>query len=608
LVLAGGVSSADARRMRRCHLPRFVVLIAIAGLAAFVSPAAATPAYTGHRLYAVSSGNGAHTLVPFDIDSGGQPHERSDQAVAVRAATTGLLVDREARSVFVSSRGTFDFQTFSIIPGVIEVFTVGADGALTLAQTVASSSFTIGLAPDGSLFAQQMNGEIDSYPVQADGTLGARRTFYPFTQPATMFAVSPDGKTLYMDGQNGLWFQWTIEADWSLTSLAPGQWGPPGPQCYAPFIGLAVGSSNVELKCSYGDGFTLAPGVHGEVTSPSGTFAGPGGWNGNAEDARGRAFYSSSGDPSVYQFRRQLDGTLAPYALPSVPSSAQISLLAADPDGATLTATTSNSFLTYTIAADGSLSAGPVATTPITMTTPGFVAYSPQQAPTAAFSATELANGSTTFDAGASHALGGQTIARYDWNFGDGTSLADAGPTPSHTYADTSDHTANVTVTDSAGCSLASSFGGSMTLCAGAPRATASKVVKVAPAAPLAEAASTSSPSSPSETSDTSGPTQAGRTEAERPTAASAAPTGSGKKLLLTWAPPATGATGYLVAWSTLHSSHGPGDRNMHHLRVSGRAHVVLRTKPHTTLHLAVYAYGADGSLTRGTKTTVRLP
>jgi len=97
--------------MRRCHLPRFVVLIAIAGLAAFVSPAAATPAYTGHRLYAVSSGNGAHTLVPFDIDSDGQPHERSDQAVAVRAATTGLLVDREARSVFVSSRGTFDFET-----------------------------------------------------------------------------------------------------------------------------------------------------------------------------------------------------------------------------------------------------------------------------------------------------------------------------------------------------------------------------------------------------------------------------------------------------------------------------------------------------------------
>ena len=79
--------------------------------------------------------------------------------------------------------------------------------------------------------------------------------------------------------------------------------------------------------------------------------------------------------------------------------------------------------------------------------------------------------------------------------------------------------------------------------------------------------------------------------------------------MLLTWAPTRLRRpTGYLVAWSTLHSSHGPGDRNMHHLRVSGKAHVLLRTSPHTTLHLAVYAYGPDGSLTRGTKTTVRLP
>jgi hypothetical protein len=46
----------------------------------------------------------------------------------------------------------------------------------------------------------------------------------------------------------------------------------------------------------------------------------------------------------------------------------------------------------------------------------------------------------------------------------------------------------------------------------------------------------------------------------------------------------------------------------MHHLRVIGTTHVVLRTAPGTTLHLAVYAYGADGSFTRATKTTVRLP
>ena len=407
-----------------------------------------------------------------------------------------------------------------------------------------------------------------------------------------MLAIAPDGKTLYMDGQNALWFQWTIEADWSLTSLAPGQWGPPGPPCYAPFIGIAVGTSNVDLKCYYGDGFTLAPGVHGEVTVPSGTFAGPGGWNSNAEDTRGRAFYSSSGDPSVYQFKRQPDGTLAPFGLPSVPSSDQIQAIAADPDGTALTAATANDgFETYAISPDGSLSAGPTATTPIAMNAPQFLAYSPQQAPVAAFSATELASGSTTFDAGASHALGGQTIARYDWSFGDGTSLADGGPTPSHTYADTSAHTATVTVTDSAGCSLASTFDGSKTICAGAPRAAASRVVTVAAAVPVAEAAVSGA-------SGAIGPTAVDRTERGWPTAASAAPTGSGKKVLLTWAPPASGATGYLVAWSTLHSSHGPrrsqhappprerqGPRPPAHLAAHDAAPRGLRLRPRRLAH-----------------------
>ena len=590
--------------MRLRHLPRSALLIAaLAALGTLASPAAATPTYTGHRLYAVAGDNQAGMLVPFDIGPDGQLDERSDQAVALRGSTTGLLVDREARSVFVSSRETYDPNFWWMtIPGAIDVFTVGADGALTLAQSVTSSSFTMSLGPDGSLWAQQLTGEIDSYPVEPDGTLGTARTLYAFTQPANMLAISPDGKTLYMDGQNALWFQWTIEADWSLTSLAPGLWGPPGPPCYAPFIGIAVGTSNVDLKCYYGDGFTLAPGVHGEVTAPSGTFAGPGGWNSNAEDTRGRAFYSSSGDPSVYQFKRQVDGTLAPFAPPSVPSSDQIQAIAADPDGTALTAATANDgFETYAISTDGSLSAGPTATTPVVLNAPQFLAYSPQQAPVAAFSATELASGSTTFDAGASHALGGQTIARYDWSFGDGTSLADGGPTPSHTYADTSAHTATVTVADSTGCSLASTFDGSKTICAGAPRATASRVVTVAAAPPVAEAAV-------SGTSGTSGPAAVDRMERGWPTAASAAPARSGKKLLLTWAPPASGATSYLVAWSTLHSSHGPGDRNMHHLRVRGRAHVSLRTSPHSTVHLAVYAYGPDGSLTRGTKTTVRLP
>jgi len=155
-VLARGVPPADAARVRLRHLPRSALLIAaLAALGALASSAAATPTYTGHRLYAVAGDNQAGMLVPFDVGPGGQLHERSDQAVAVRGSTTGLLVDREARSVFVSSRETYDPNFWwQSIPGAIDVFTIGADGALTLAQSVTSSSFTMSLGPDGSLFAQ----------------------------------------------------------------------------------------------------------------------------------------------------------------------------------------------------------------------------------------------------------------------------------------------------------------------------------------------------------------------------------------------------------------------------------------------------------------------
>ncbi|MCC5841649.1 MAG: PKD domain-containing protein, partial [Opitutales bacterium] len=58
---------------------------------------------------------------------------------------------------------------------------------------------------------------------------------------------------------------------------------------------------------------------------------------------------------------------------------------------------------------------------------------------------------SVVFDASASTAATGASIVRYDWNFGDGTVLADGGATPGHTYTATGTYNATVTITDSAG-------------------------------------------------------------------------------------------------------------------------------------------------------------
>jgi hypothetical protein len=590
-------------RMSFARAHGLALMIAVAaGLGALAGPASA--AYTGHRLYAVSTTSTTGRLVPFDIDASGQLHERSDQAVTVPGSVTGLTVDRRARSVFVSSRDVYDDDD-SRVPGVIEVFTIGADGALTLAQTVQGGTFTIAMAPDGSLFSQLLTGEFDSYPVLADGTLGAVRTQFPFTQPANALAIAPDSKTLYMAGQNDLSFQWAIADNASISFLTQGIFGPPSGPCYPVFIGLAVGTSNVDIQCYFGSGWSFTPGADGGLSPNGGAFTGSGAQYGNVEDVRGRAFYSGVGNSSVAQFKRQANGTLAPFLTATVTGPSQTRALAEDPDGTALTAaTTSNGFQTYLIGADGSLSGAPIASTATAMSTPSYLAYSPQQAPVAALSSTQAANGVTSFDASASHALGGRTIARYDWSFGDGSSLADAGPAPGHTYPQPGDYTATVAVTDSAGCSLAGTFNGSLSICAGGTGARASEAVHVTapgePEAPAVVEAGSSQQGSPN------------RVDAPRPTAATATPDRSGKQLLLTWATPADApdpaAARYLVAWSTLHSAHGPGDPNMHHLRVTGKTHVRLRTPPRSTVHLAVYAYGADGTLTRATKTTVRLP
>ncbi len=83
---------------------------------------------------------------------------------------------------------------------------------------------------------------------------------------------------------------------------------------------------------------------------------------------------------------------------------------------------------------------------------PRGVAITPDQAPVANFTVTSAPAGSvTSFDASSSTVRFG-TIARYDWNFGDGHLDPNGGPTPSHVYAAGS-YTATVTETDSNGTS-----------------------------------------------------------------------------------------------------------------------------------------------------------
>ena len=64
-------------------------------------------------------------------------------------------------------------------------------------------------------------------------------------------------------GWLALSFQWAIAADSSISFLPQGLFGPPTGPCYPFFIGLDVGTSNVDIECYFGNGWTFTAGPDG---------------------------------------------------------------------------------------------------------------------------------------------------------------------------------------------------------------------------------------------------------------------------------------------------------------------------------------------------------
>jgi hypothetical protein len=110
------------------------------------------------------------------------------------------------------------------------------------------------------------------------------------------------------------------------------------------------------------------------------------------------------------------------------------------------------------------------------------VAITPDQAPLASFPSpgTRVRPGvSVVFNASASSDPDG-SIARYDWEFGDGTDALNGGPTPSHIWARPGSYRVKLTATDNEGCSSEFVTTGQTAYCNGQPTAGQTQVVSVA--------------------------------------------------------------------------------------------------------------------------------
>lgn len=170
-------------------------------------------------------------------------------------------------------------------------------------------------------------------------------------------------------------------------------------------------------------------------------------------------------------YRLEDDGTAT--ALDTRPGGGgQVSLLLS-PDGRTLLAQEDPAFTglygrTRLYARDPATGALTLSPTPVRRlagrpTTQSLV-VAPAQGPSGSATATAGAAGSpTAFSASASDPDG--SVARYDWDFGDGTSAADAGPSPAHTYTAAGTYDVRVTIADDEGCAQTLISTGQTVLC-----------------------------------------------------------------------------------------------------------------------------------------------
>jgi sugar lactone lactonase YvrE len=373
-------------------------------------------------------------------------------------------------------------------PGGIYVLHVEADGSLdTWAQVSTTSSATaIAVSPDGRfLYLGGYDGRVRTYAIGADGGLT------PIGSPvaaggADGIAVSPDGRHLYVADMLDSVVSTFALGDDGLpsgrvpTTVAGGNAGPTGLTITTAPRRLIVqdqyGANTVAFAIndngSLGTAQTLDPG-----DSTSGPVAaGPVGAYSFVAGRRGPVKTFTNG-VTMMQAASQ------PFAGHQIPDGG----LAVAADGATLYVRDNTDHLIrrYGVADDGTLTeADAGAGVDLTNTFFGGLVVAPEQPPVASFTA-ELFGDSVTVDALASTDEG--TVERYDWDFGDGTTAADAGPITTHDYAGPGTYTITVTETDDLGCSTTRTYTGSTVSCNGGPGARTTRTVTIpAPAGPAA--------------------------------------------------------------------------------------------------------------------------
>jgi DNA-binding beta-propeller fold protein YncE len=387
---------------------------------------------SGTSAYAVAGGAG---LFPFAIGPNGELSALSGPLAAGSNAVS-VATSPDGRSVYVADKGGQVFQ-YDVGPG-------GVVAAKSPASVAAGTSTTsVAVSPDGqSVYAVNAGShDVYRYPVGSGGALGTPEIVPAGTGPSAI-ALSPDGHSAYVtDTAGNRVLEYDVGATGSLT---------PKP---LPSIGTGAAPTGIAV-------------------SPDGK----------------SAYVSNSGDGTVSQYDADAGGELGvkAAAVGLVGGSAPQGL-ALDSSGTRLfvpdAAGGHNVVYEFPIGSGGAIDrlaprfvgGGPA---------PLAVTVRPDQGPAASFTATAGASGTPTAFDGRSSSDSDGTVTHFDWDFGDGSTALDAGPTPTHTYAQAGSYQVTLSVSDDGSCSTRLVFTGRTAYCNGSPAAVVSQTVVVS-AAPL---------------------------------------------------------------------------------------------------------------------------
>jgi PKD repeat protein len=442
--------------------------VLILGLAASAS---------GASLYLPDYGSGPpESISGYSLAADGSPSPLAGSPFAVgpSSGSPGGILD-----LAFTPEGTSALTGF-LFKGGLLALAAGADGSLAPAQNpILSPSVTsVAVSPDGRFayattreFGGVMAAGVLGYSIGPGGAL-TELSGAPFDMGEEFgeLAITPNGHWLYASGGSSA-ERFAIGPDGNLSGETEEE---------VEGYGLRV-SPDGHFLFSGDTGYlnSYAIGIDGSLTEVGETLSSPGasfGYFAVAPDSR-HIYVPDRNGNVIVTLAVAADGALS--RVGSTPIEVA-NTVAVTPDGRFLyfARTEPEDVGVAAIGADGMPTILP-AKAPWRSGESEPIVFRPGPVPIATFGSQAGRAGSpSSFDAS-----GSQRAARYEWSFGDGTTLKDGGPTPSHTYGAAGTYTVNLRVYDSLGCSTAAVYSGQSTICPGGSAAQSSATLAVSSAA-----------------------------------------------------------------------------------------------------------------------------